>query len=125
MDRDAETTTTTVGDGAAAAAVMAAADGPPVPEMTVAVYAAPSEILAEMVRGALEAEGIAAVIGEQVTDAYAGAFALAEGFWGEVRVPASDEDRARAVLEAFEQGRGAASDAELTAQAESASDPQV
>ena len=93
--------------------------------MTVAVYAAPNQPTAEVVRGALEAEGIAAVIGEQVADAYAGAFALGEGYWGEVRVRAQDVDRARALLEAFESGQGATSDAELSAQAEAASDPEV
>lgn len=94
-------------------------------EMTVAVYAAPSAITAEVVRGALEAEGIPAVIGEQVADAYAGALALGEGYWGEVRVPAPDADRARDLLEKFEHPAGAAADAELNAQAEAASDPEV
>ena len=94
-------------------------------EMTVAVYAAPDGITAELVRGALEAEGVAAVIGEQVADAFGGPLQMGEGFWGEVRVPAHDADRAREVLQSFEEGQGAASDAELTAQAEAASDPQV
>jgi hypothetical protein len=92
--------------------------------MTVAVYAAPDHVTAEVVRGALEAEGIAAVIGEQVTDAYAGAFALGEGFWGEVRVPEADAERARAILADFESGQ-VASDEELAALAEQASDPAV
>lgn len=92
--------------------------------MTVAVYAAPDAVTAEVVRGALEAEGIAAVIGEQVADAYAGPFALGEGFWGEVRVPAEQADQARALLAAFE-NQSAISDDEFIAQAESASDPQV
>ncbi len=93
-------------------------------EMTVAVYAAPDQVTAEVVRGALEGEGIPAVIGEQVADAMAGPLAVGDGFWGEVRVPASYEDQARGVLAAFEQG-SATSDEELTAQAEAASDPQV
>ena len=93
-------------------------------EMTVAVYAAPDQVTAEVVRGALEGEGIPAVIGEQVADAMAGPLAVGDGFWGEVRVPASYEPQARAALEAFEQG-GVTSDEELTAQAEAASDPQV
>ena len=94
-------------------------------EMTVAVYAAPDQATAEVVRGALEAEGIPAVIGEQVADAFGGPFAVGEGFWGEVRVPEADEERARAVLTAFEQGQGAVSDEERAAQAEAASDPAV
>jgi hypothetical protein len=97
----------------------------PTAEMTEAVYAAPDQITAELVRGTLESEGIPAVIGEQVADAYAGAFALGEGYWGEVRVAAADADRARAVLANYEQDQAPVSDAELTAQAEAATDPQV
>ena len=93
-------------------------------EMTVAVYAAPDQVTAETVRGALEAEGIPAVIGEQVADAFSGAMALGEGFWGEVRVPATYEQQARDALAAFEQ-ETALSEEELAAQAEAASDPQV
>ncbi len=93
--------------------------------MTVAVYAAPDQLTAEVVRGALEAEGIPAVIGEQVAGAYAGPLALAEGFWGEVRVNAADADRARVLLDAFERGQGAAPDVEPPASAGSAPDAQV
>ena len=92
---------------------------------TVAVYAAPDAVTAEVVRGALQAEGIAAFIGEQVTDAYGGPFAVAEGFWGEVRVPTADEDAARAILADYEAGGGGVSEAEFAAQAEQASDPEV
>ncbi len=96
--------------------------------VTVAVYAAPDRMTAEVVRGALEGEGIYAVIGEQVADAYAGALAVGESFWGEVRVRADQETEARAVLADFDSGARSASgvsDAELTAQAETASDPEV
>ena len=117
--------------------IPAAVDGEPVaaaesedaaaaaPEMTVAVYAAPDQPTAEVVRGALEAEGIPAVIGEQVADAFAGAQATGEGYWGEVRVRAEDEARARAVLAAYEQPGAAVPEEELAAQAEAASDPGV
>ena len=94
----------------------------PPTELTVAVTTAPDRMTAEMVRGALEDSGIPAVIGEQVADAYAGAFALAEGYWGEIRVPPGDAERARAVLEALESGQGAATDAELSAGADEVSD---
>jgi hypothetical protein len=76
-------------------------------EPTLAVFAAPDAVTAEIVRGALEAEGIAAVIGEQVTDALAGPFAVGESFWGEVRVPKSEFERARALVAAFDAGDGA------------------
>ena len=94
-------------------------------EETVAVYAAPDAVTAEIVRGALEGEGILAVIGEQVTDALAGPFAVGESFWGEVRVNAADEAAARAVVAAFESGEGGFTDEELAAQAAQSEDPGV
>ncbi len=93
---------------------------------TVAVFAAPDEATAGIVRGMLEAEGVPAVIGEQVTDAYRGPLTIAEGYYAEVRVAAEDADIARALLDAYERGeRGAATDAELAAQAEASFDPLV
>lgn len=94
-------------------------------EETVAVFAAPDSVTAELVRGSLEAEGIPAVIGEQVAGAYSGAFTLAEGYWGEVRVNPEHEETARALIAGFDAGQNRASDEELTAQAEAASDPRV
>ena len=99
-----------------------AADDETAVDMTVAVYAAPDGITAELVRGALQDAGINAVIGEQVADAYAGALALGEGYWGEVRVPPGDVGRARTVLDAFEAGQGAATDADLSARSVSPGD---
>ncbi len=94
-------------------------------EMTVAVYAAPDQPTAEVVRGALEGEGIPAVIGEQVAGWLAGQLAVGEGYYAEVRVPPAYETQARAVLADFEQEQGGVSDEELFAQAEAASDPRV
>jgi hypothetical protein len=94
-------------------------------EETVAIYAAPDAVTAEVVRGALQGEGIDARIGEQVTDAYGGPFAVAEGFWGEIRVPAAQEEAARALIAAFESGSGGVNDAEVAAEAERSSDPEV
>ena len=108
----------TVGDGVSAA-------DPGAVEMTIAVYAAPDQPTADVVRGALEGEGIPAVIGEQVAGSLAGQLSVAEGYYAEVRVPPAFETQARAVLADFEQGRGGVSDDELAAQAEAASDPQV
>ena len=73
-------------------------------EQTVAVYAAPDPVTAELVCGALRDAGIPAVIGEQVASAYGGALALGEGYWGEIRVLPEDAERARAVLAALEAG---------------------
>ncbi len=94
-------------------------------EMTVAVYAAPDQPTAEVVRGALESEGIPAVIGEQVAGSLAGQLSIAEGYYAEVRVPPAYEAQARVALAAFDQGQNGVSDEELTAQAEAASDPRV
>jgi hypothetical protein len=92
---------------------------------TVAIYAAPDAVTAEIVRGALEAEGIAAVIGEHVTTSYGSVFATGEGSWGEVRVPAEDVDQARAIVAAHAGDAGEFSDAELDAQAGASYDPGV
>jgi len=88
------------------------------------VYAAPNQLLAEMACQALAEEGIPAVIGERVTDAL-GSIRISEGFWGEVCVPPSQEERARAVLEAFLASAGEISEEELTEAAERESDPGV
>lgn len=93
---------------------------------TVAVFAAPDEVTAEIVRGALEAAGIYAVIGEQVTHAYSGFLQVGEGYWGEVRVNPEDEEAARTVIAAYESGQGTVPDDEIAAQAQAApADPEV
>jgi hypothetical protein len=88
------------------------------------VYAAPNQFIAEMACQALIEEGIPAVIGERVTEALS-SIQFGEGFWGEVCVPPSQEERARAVLEAFLASAGDISEEELAAAAENASDPGV
>jgi hypothetical protein len=90
----------------------------------VAVYAAPDPMTAEIVRAALEAEGIPALIGEQVTDA-APTLSVGEGFWGEVHVPASLAEEARLILQAIDEGRLGISEEELTEAAERDCDPGV
>jgi hypothetical protein len=88
------------------------------------VYAAPNQFAAEMACQALAEEGIPAIVGERVTVAL-GSIRVSEGFWGEVCVPPSQEERARAVLEAVLASAGQISEEELTAAAESSSDPGV
>lgn len=95
------------------------------PAPPVAVFAAPDAVTAEMVRGVLEAEGIRAVIGEQVTDALAPSLQQGEGFWGEVLVAASDAAAARAVLAAYEAGQAGVSEEELASEAARTSDTGV
>jgi hypothetical protein len=82
-------------------------------EEAVAVFAAPDEMTAQIVRSALEAEGIPAAIGEQVTSALAPGLSVGEGFWGEICVPASLADQARAIIASLEEGSGRVSEEEL------------
>ena len=94
----------------------------------VVVFRPADAIQAEIVRGALEGEGIYAVIGEQVTGAYEGAFSVGEGAWGDILVAQSDAARAEALLADFDAqttGNSSADLDELTQQAMNSSDPQV
>ena len=88
------------------------------------VYAAPNQLAAELAVQVLAEEGIPAVIGERVTDTL-GSIRVSEGFWGEVCVPPSQEERARAVIDAFLASAGEISEEELAAAAERESDPGV
>jgi hypothetical protein len=94
-------------------------------EPLVSIYAAPDALAAQMIRGLLEAEGIFAVIGEQVTDAYAPALQVASGVWGEICVRAEDQERAQAVLDAALEGEYRIAEEELEAAATTAFDPDV
>ncbi len=94
----------------------------------VVVFRPADAIQAEIVRGALEGEGIYAVIGEQVTGAYEGAFSVGEGAWGDILVAQSDAARAESILADFDAqstGIHATDLDELTQQAMNSSDPQV
>jgi hypothetical protein len=91
----------------------------------VAVFAAPDQLTAEMIRVILESQGIAAVIGERVTDAYAPLLQIAEGYWGEVCVPVEQEAEARAVLADVEEGVYRVSEEELTRAATESTHPGV
>lgn len=95
----------------------------------VVVFRPADAIQAEIVRGTLEAEGIYAIVGEQVTGAYAGPFSVGEGAWGEIMVAEVDAERANALLADYDAQSVRADRSvdldELTAQAEAASDPQV
>jgi hypothetical protein len=92
---------------------------------TIAVFRAATEMEAEMVRLLLEAEGIPACIGEQVTWTYAPMLQLAEGYWGGVFVPAEAQGRAREILDAYREGQGRVSEEELAEAAERTAHPGV
>ncbi len=82
-------------------------------EEVVVVFSAPDEMTAQIVRSALEAEGIPSAIGEQVVSALAPGLRIGEGYWGEICVPASLAEQARAVIAALEEGSGRVSEEEL------------
>lgn len=67
----------------------------------VAVFAAKDEATANIVRSALEAEGISAVVRPMHTSWLDGMMVPAEGLWGELLVPEADQARAAAVLEEY------------------------
>lgn len=79
----------------------------------VVVFAAPDEMTAQIVRSALEAEGIPSAIGEQVTSALAPGLSVGEGFWGEIHVPEFFAEQARAIITGLEEGTGRVSEEEL------------
>lgn len=95
---------------------------------TVAIYAAPDDVTAGIVQGMLVAEGLDAVIGEQVADAYRAALAVGEGYYAEIRVPTEQAEQARALIASYENQRpetAAAIEQALEIEAESSSDPRV
>ena len=99
-------------------------DGPP-SSRRVPVYTGANQPDAGIVRGALMAAGIPAIIGERVTEAYAPNLAIAEGHWGTIAVPQELEVQARQVLAAFAEGQGRIPDDELDAAALGSFDPRV
>ena len=68
----------------------------------VAVYRAPTENVAQIVRGLLESEGIEATFTPTQIPMYDGIAKLWEGFWGDILVDEDKADRARQIIEAYE-----------------------
>lgn len=64
----------------------------------VAIYDARNEVSANIVKSALEDEGVPAVVRPLHTSWFDGMMVPAEGLWGQVLVPAIDAERAEAVL---------------------------
>lgn len=67
----------------------------------VAIYDAADETTANIVKTALEGEGIPAIVRPLHTSWFDGMFVPAEGLWGQVLVPAEDAERAKAMLEEY------------------------
>ncbi len=71
-----------------------------------AVFRAPDEVTADIVKGLLEGEGIPVMLQSRQVPMYDGALTMAVGYWGDVVVPREHADRARAIIGAYEQSRG-------------------
>jgi len=67
-----------------------------------------TESEANIVRGVLEAEGIAVIFREVATPAYGSVFSVSEARWADLLVSAADAERAQQVIEsAMQQNEGA------------------
>jgi hypothetical protein len=67
------------------------------------VYRAQDEVSANLVRGLLVGEDIPAVLQSAQVPWMDGIMKMGKGYWGDVVVPREHADRARAIIEAFEQ----------------------
>jgi hypothetical protein len=75
-------------------------------EDLVVVFRAPSEVVADIVKGLLDGEGIPVLMKSRQVPMYDGALVMGEGYWGDIAVPREHADRARAIIEAYEQSEG-------------------
>lgn len=74
----------------------------------VSVMSVRTESEANIVRGVLEAEGIAVIFREVATPAYGSVFSVSEARWADLLVSAADAERAQQVIEAaVQQNEGA------------------
>ncbi len=74
----------------------------------VSVLSVGTESEANIVRGMLEAEGIAVIFREVATPAYGSIFSVSEARWADLLVSAADAERAQQVIEAaMQQNEGA------------------
>jgi hypothetical protein len=96
-------------------------------ETRVAIHSTPVAMDAELLCGVLDAEGIVATVGERYSAGVTNFMTRTmHGTLFEVLVAEDDADMARALLEAYEAGRGTAlSESELEAAAEASFDPRV
>ena len=66
------------------------------------VFRAPDQTTADLVRGLLESEGIAAYIDSRQVAWLDGVMTMATGYWGDVVVPAELEPQALEIITAYE-----------------------
>jgi hypothetical protein len=67
-------------------------------EDLVVVFRAPDEVVAGLVKGLLEGEGISVVLESKQVAWMDGLFKMGEGYWGDVVVQAADADRASELI---------------------------
>jgi len=72
----------------------------------VVVYRAVDEATANIIKIALEDDGIPAVVHPYHSSWFDGVFVPADGAWGEVLVPKEDAERARALLDEYSRRKG-------------------
>ena len=66
------------------------------------VYRASTEMIAAIVKGLLEGEGIPVSIASRQVPWMDGVMTMGEGYFGDLLVPATEADRARLVIEAYQ-----------------------
>jgi hypothetical protein len=69
-----------------------------------AVYRAPNEDTAMIIRGILESEGIPVTLKSAQIPWYDGIMVMGEGYWGDVMVAPENAQRARDIVHAYEPG---------------------
>lgn len=95
-------------------------------EDSIVLDSSPDLVQAELWRGVLEAEGIAATIRERNSlGAAIGLYTGATGSMHDLVVSETDRETARALLDAYESGRGEVSEQELADAAEEMFDERV
>lgn len=68
----------------------------------VTIFRAPTELVANIIRGLLESEGIPVTISSRQIPWMDGVMTMGEGFYGDLLVPESEETKARQVIAAYQ-----------------------
>lgn len=68
----------------------------------VPVFRAPTELVANIIKGLLESESIPVTISSRQIPWMDGVMTMGEGFYGDLLVPESEESKARQVIEAYQ-----------------------
>lgn len=68
----------------------------------VTVYRAPTESIANIVKGILESAGIAVMLKSMQIPWYDGIMRMGEGYWGDILVAEDDADEAKDIIKSYE-----------------------